>query len=57
MPLEINPKPETIIRVLMGWKKLDKQIEVQEQQLERVERKGYTVVEWGGTEFNSFKIK
>ena len=57
MPLEINPKPETIIRVLMGWKKLDKEIEVQEQQLERVERKGYTVVEWGGTEFNSLKIK
>ena len=55
MPLEINPEPETMIRVLMGWKKLDKKIEVQEQQLERVERKGYTVVEWGGTEFNSFK--
>lgn len=49
MKLEITPKPETLIRVLMEFKPLDKKIEVKEQQLEKKERKGYTVVEWGGT--------
>lgn len=50
MPLEIEPKPETTIRVLMTFKGLNKEIKVEEQQLTRVERKGYTVVEWGGSE-------
>ena len=50
MPLEIEPKPDTQIRVLMTFKGLNKEIKVEEQQLTRVERKGYTVVEWGGSE-------
>lgn len=50
MGLEINPKPDTLIRIMMTWKGLDKPINVKEQQLEKVERTGYTVVEWGGTE-------
>ena len=57
MPLEITPGPETLIRVLMGWKKLDKNIEVKEQELEKVQRTGYTVVEWGGTEIKNSVIK
>ena len=57
MPLEINPEPETLLRVLMGWKKLDKNIEVKEQELEKVQRTGYTVVEWGGTEIKGSVIK
>lgn len=50
MPLEIELKPDTQIRVLMTFKGLNKEIKVEEQQLTRVERKGYTVVEWGGSE-------
>lgn len=50
MPLEIAPKPETTIRVLMTFKGLNKEIKVEEQQLTKVERKGYTAVEWGGSE-------
>ena len=34
----------------MEWKGLNKFLEIKEQKLEKVERKGYTVVEWGGTE-------
>jgi hypothetical protein len=49
MPLEINPKPETLIRVVMTYKPLDKKIEVEEQQLLSKQRVGYTVVEWGGS--------
>ena len=49
MPLDVNPAPDTVIRVLMITKPLDKYVEVNEQQLEKVERNGYTLVEWGGT--------
>ena len=50
MGLEINPKPETLIRIMMTWRGLDEPIKVEEQQLEKVKRTGYTVVEWGGTQ-------
>ena len=48
MPLEITPKPDTIIRVVMEYKGLKEPIDVKEQQLQTPERTGYTVVEWGG---------
>lgn len=50
MPLEITPTPDTIIRVTMEFKALENQIEVKEQTLTTPERKGFVVVEWGGTE-------
>lgn len=50
MQLEINPKPETLIRVMMEYKALKRPIEIEKQEIEKVERKGYTIVEWGGTE-------
>ncbi len=49
MPLEISPKPDSVIRIYMNYKALDKEIEVKEQELEKVERKGYSVIEWGGS--------
>lgn len=50
MPLNVEPNPNTIIRVLMTYKRLQEPIEVKEQELITPERKGFTVVEWGGTE-------
>ena len=52
MPLDINPSPDTVIRVLMTYKGLDKPIEgITEQQLPTTPiRDGFTVVEWGGSE-------
>ena len=52
IPLEIAPKPTTLIRVLMTYKEIGNTIEIEEQQLESIERTGYTVVEWGGTKIN-----
>ena len=49
MPLDINPKPESIIRVLMEYKSINKKINVPKQELKSPNRKGYTIVEWGGT--------
>ena len=52
MPLYVEPKPDTIIRVLMEYKPLDKKIKIPEQKLETTSRYGFSVVEWGGTKIN-----
>ena len=49
--LNITPKPDSMIRIFLVIKKLDTPINVKEQKLVSVERKGYTVVEWGGSYF------
>lgn len=48
-PLKITPTPDAILRVFMVYKPLDHKIEVKEQKIKSFERKGFTVVEWGGT--------
>ena len=50
MLLNITPSPDTTIRVLMTYKKLNKPINVEEQIITTPERKGFVAVEWGGTE-------
>lgn len=49
MPLNVEPSPDTIIRVLMTFKGLNEKIDVSEQELVTPIRNGYTVVEWGVT--------
>ncbi|MDD3365173.1 MAG: hypothetical protein PHZ03_09350 [Syntrophomonas sp.] len=49
-PLHITPNPDSVLRVFMVFKPLDRYMEVQPQELKSFERKGFTVVEWGGTE-------
>jgi hypothetical protein len=48
--LKISPQPDSILRIMMVFKSLDKPIGVEEQELKPFTRKGFTVVEWGGTE-------
>ena len=38
-----------MIRIFLTIKKLDTPINVKEQKLASVERKGFTVIEWGGS--------
>ena len=52
MKLSINPKPDTLIRIRMEYKPLTKKIKVKEQKLKEIQRHGFTVVEWGGTNIN-----
>lgn len=47
-PLDISPKPDSIIRVLMDYKGLDEYASVAGFEIKTPERKGFTVVEWGG---------
>ncbi len=48
--LTITPEPESVLRVFMTYKSLDEWEDIPEQNLSSFERKGYTVVEWGGSE-------
>jgi len=47
-PLSVNPKPDTVIRVLMDFSPLEKPVQVEGYQINTPLRKGFTVVEWGG---------
>ena len=46
----VNPKPDTTIRVYMEYYGLDEYTEIKEQILPKTERKGFTLVEWGGSD-------
>ena len=48
--LQINPAPDTVIRVFMTFESSDYMIRLLPQKLTAPERIGFTVVEWGGTE-------
>ena len=48
--LAITPQPDTLLRVFMAWKGLDTAVEIHPQILNAPARKGFTVVEWGGTQ-------
>lgn len=50
MPLNFSVQPDTIIRILMQYKGIDKPTKIMEQKLVTPERKGFVVVEWGGSE-------
>ena len=50
MPLNFSVEPNSLIRVWMQFKAVDKNYKVNEQVLENPERKGFVAVEWGGTE-------
>ncbi len=48
--LTVIPKPDSILRVFMVFKALDSKIEIEEQKIKPFDRKGFTIVEWGGAE-------
>lgn len=50
MGLTVTPQPDTIIRIIMEYKPLNRKIVTTEQTLEPATRSGFTVVEWGGAE-------
>lgn len=58
--LNISPKPDTEIRVFMEFKPadfMDETDNIPEQILPKLERKGFTVVEWGGAEMENINIE
>jgi hypothetical protein len=49
-PLEISPRPDALIRVYMVFRASEEPVTLPAQVFETPKRKGFTVVEWGGTE-------
>jgi len=47
-PLTVTPKPQTVIRVFMDYQGLDEAHSVKPLDIVTPQRKGFTVVEWGG---------
>ena len=48
--LQVTPTPDTLIRVFMTWQASQTYVELTPQKLTAPQRKGFTVIEWGGTE-------
>jgi len=48
--MDINPKPDAMLRVFMDYKPVGDFYNVPAQSFPSFERKGFTVVEWGGGE-------
>jgi len=48
-PLNIIPKPDSILRVFMVIKPLENKIEIEEQKIKTFNRKWFSVIEWGWT--------
>ena len=50
--LEVDPAPDTVIRVFMTWQAVENYVQIEPQELTAPERTGFTLVEWGGTELS-----
>ena len=48
--LDIDPTPDSLLRVFMAWKPLHKAQNIEPQMFAPFTRDGFTVVEWGGCE-------
>ena len=48
--LSVTPEPDSVLRVFMAFKPLSRPIYIPPQELAPFERKGFTVIEWGGSE-------
>lgn len=49
--LIITPEPDSMLRVAIHIKKVNKKVDIKEQNLQTFERNGFTVVEWGGVRY------
>ena len=47
-PLSITPRPNTVIRTFLDFEGIDKSVPLKPQKFSAPQRKGFTVVEWGG---------
>ena len=49
--INIEPKPDSLLRLVIHIKKVDKKVSIPKQKLVKFERYGFTAVEWGGTTY------
>ena len=48
--LTVSPRPDSVLRVFMAWKPLARPVDIPAQTFPGFERRGFTLVEWGGAE-------
>ena len=48
--LEIEPAPDSLLRVFMAWKALPEPVWIEPQTVSPFVRKGFAAVEWGGAQ-------
>ena len=46
--INITPKPDSLLRIVMHVKKVDSKVNIKEEKLTKFNRKGFAAVEWGG---------
>ena len=49
--INITPKPDSLLRLVIHVKKVDKKIDIKKQSLVKFKRRGFVAVEWGGTTY------
>jgi len=49
--IKINPKPDSLLRIVMHVKKVDAKTKIKKQELTTFNRKGFVAVEWGGLQY------
>jgi hypothetical protein len=52
---DVNPKPDTSIRIFMEFFGVDEKLSIQPQKLPSTIRTGFTLVEWGGSDVSKMK--
>ena len=50
-PLDVSPAPDSVLRVVIHVKKVDAPVDIEPETLVPFERRGFTIVEWGGTTY------
>jgi endoglucanase len=48
--MDVSPKPDSVLRVFMAFKAVQGPVSVSRPEIKTFDRKGFTVVEWGGAE-------
>ena len=49
--INITPKPDSLLRVVIHVKKVNKKTKITEEKLTKFNRYGFAAVEWGGTTY------
>ena len=49
--IKINPQPDSLLRIAIHIKKVDKKINIKEQKLTKFNRTGFSAIEWGGVNY------
>ena len=49
--INITPKPDSLLRLVIHIKKVNEKIDIKKQNLTKFQRKGFVAVEWGGVNY------